>query len=173
MIKPDFDTEIEKYLTNKTTIEMVNINDIPNISGIYIVECPENFKIEFTDKPITIKEKVIKGKLRNIIYPVEELYEKYENGNKRILNIGKTNCKEGLQRRLQLYLEYGQGKDVAHRGGRSIWQIINNQKLNLYWYPTENARKLEKYLIQLHSQKYPAPLGKDKHFGYPLANRQG
>ena len=173
MINIDFDTEIEKYLTNKSTIETVNISKIPNVSGIYIVECPENFEIKFTDNPITLKQKIIKGKLRNLIYSVEELYAKYENGNKRILNIGKTDSKEGLQKRIKLYLEYGQGKDVAHRGGRSVWQIVNNQKLNLYWYPTEKARELEKYLIQLHAKKYPAPTGQDIHFGYPLANRTG
>jgi hypothetical protein len=41
--------------------------------------------------------------------------------------------KTTLRKRLSLYMRYGQGKGVAHEGGRNIWQIENNQNLVLCW----------------------------------------
>jgi hypothetical protein len=70
-----------------------------------------------------------------------------------VLYIGKAGGpgkKATLRSRLSKYMQYGQGKRVAKRGGRYIWQLDQSGSLIVCWKPTPNAdpRAAEKGLIQ-------------------------
>lgn len=61
------------------------------------------------------------------------------------LNIGKADV---LRRRLGEYRDYGNGKPIAHRGGRFIWQLADATGLLVCWsVTTENPRVVERGLI--------------------------
>ncbi|NDI99296.1 hypothetical protein GWA97_09440 [Flavobacterium sp. LaA7.5] len=65
-----------------------------------------------------------------------------------------------LRERLKLYFNFGQGKSVAHKGGRYIWQIQNNLGLMVSWIELPNKiadpRLLEKGLISTFVEFYGA-----------------
>ena len=61
------------------------------------------------------------------------------------LNIGKADV---LRRRLGEYRDYGNGKAVAHRGGRYIWQLADAGELLICWsVTTDDPRVVERGLI--------------------------
>lgn len=69
-----------------------------------------------------------------------------------IVYIGKaggTGNSATLNRRLRMYLRFGQGAPVGHYGGRLIWQIKNSGDLLICWKTqiTEEPRSVEAGLI--------------------------
>ena len=169
----DFDIEIKKYLTNGAKLnENYNLENVPVADGIYIVECPDGVVPEFMDETISIK--IYKGKSTEK-YTAEELQIKYDNGNKRILYIGKGAGEKGIQSRISKLLNRGFKNKEQHQGGKELWQIKNIRDMNLYWCPVENARETEHELLILHLKKYPFFNKKNKikkSFSYPLANSE-
>ncbi|KGO86031.1 hypothetical protein Q765_13295 [Flavobacterium rivuli WB 3.3-2 = DSM 21788] len=73
-----------------------------------------------------------------------------------------------LRKRLKTYINFGQSKAVAHKGGRYIWQIANNQNLIICWKvlpdKISDPSKVESDLIK----KFKA-----LHNQYPFANLKG
>ena len=64
-------------------------------------------------------------------------------------------------------MKFGQGKPVAHHGGRYIWQIKDSEELVVCWKSLENGknpRQLEAEMIHEFKKKY----GK-----LPFANLKG
>lgn len=72
--------------------------------------------------------------------------------NTDVIYIGKAT---ELQKRLNQYFCFGNGKNVGHYGGRHIWQLENSKNLIVCWKVTEdNPRDEEKKLIQLFFKQY-------------------
>lgn len=141
-----------EYKKHKTTVKelLKKLNELPDTCGIYIIEASTNQKIEFL--PTTTAPETYKGK--NLLYDIDILQEKYNSGDKEILYIGKTTCRQGLRNRLGSYIKYGYGQEVAHRGGRAIWQIKNSGDLTVYYYECEDANGLEQKLLKEYKNKY-------------------
>ena len=93
-----------------------------------------------------------------------DLSERFNLSDRKILYIGKGERKnnKGYQRFID-YLEYGTGLPKAHDGGRSIWQIKNNHKLNIFFISCKNASFYEYQLIEQYK--------KENNGNTPLANR--
>ena len=85
-----------------------------------------------------------KGKDPNV--SISELQNNWVN-NTPILYIGKATS---LQSRLKQYMNFGQGKNVGHYGGRLIWQLKDSQNFIVCWKPltNEEPRKYEENLIK-------------------------
>lgn len=69
---------------------------------------------------------------------------------------------EALRRRLEEYSRFGAGEDIAHRGGRLIWQLADSADLLVAWRQVtwaQTARAYEKRLLArfeaLHDGRRP------------------
>ncbi len=148
-----------------------NYDIIPKESGIYLVECPKNFKVVFSDYP-TRKIKI------NKYYYAAELNDKYNRTlNNKILNIAKADMRikgGALNRRIKELIRFGYGEANNHRGGKAIWQIRNNEQLVVCWETLDEinrkwdkifdtAKDAENALINYFYNKYNE---------YPLANME-
>ena len=71
-----------------------------------------------------------------------------------VVYIGKT--KDTLQKRIKTYMQFGQREDVAHYGGRFIWQLRHSAELEVCWMPLngEDSREVEKRLIHEFKKEY-------------------
>ncbi len=111
----NFNDEIKKYLKNGKRINELlnNYSNLPKSSGIYIVTTEEDENVEFLDTTTAINE----YKERNLLYDKAKLAEKHSKGNKKVLYIGKAECKKGgLQKRIKQLLDFALGKNKIHRG---------------------------------------------------------
>lgn len=96
-------------------------------------------------------------------YPVAELEKEWVEGTS-IMYIGKTD--NSLRKRLRAYLSFGRGNDVAHRGGRSIWQLPESGELMIVWKAineNESARELESSMLSMFKLEHD--------FRLPFANK--
>lgn len=164
-----FKSEISKYKQNKTLIKNVDYTKISKNSGIYIVELINGKNIEIANTTTAITEYVKNGKMKNLVYSKSKLMNKLSLCDKEFLYVGKAEAKDGgLNTRISQLIGYAYGKCNNHRGGRALWQIKDWQNiLNIYWCEVENAEKIEKHLLQLHSVEHP---NKIKGLSYPFAN---
>ena len=76
-----------------------------------------------------------------------------------VIYIGKAGGKDEkttLRTRLKKYIEFGQGKNVSHHGGRYVWQLANAQDLVVCWKRLydEEPRGVEKSLIAVFEGVY-------------------
>lgn len=151
------------------TIEELRKNNYEQVKNtnsnlVYFVETPKNFKVEFTNKTTAHKLKQAgNSKGKNALYELADLLNRYNQSDKKILYIGKGERKnnDGYKRLIQ-YLEYGKGVSKPHDGGRSIWQIKNNNQLNVFFIPCQNATFYENELIEQYK--------KENHGCKPMAN---
>lgn len=69
---------------------------------------------------------------------------------------GGNNSKATLQSRLKQYLNFGQGKNVGHWGGRLIWQLECSSELIVCWKPLveDDPRNVERGLIKQFVSKF-------------------
>jgi len=78
-----------------------------------------------------------------------ELTSSWVNGTV-VLYIGQTG--HSLRKRISLYVRFGQGKPVGHRGGRYIWQLQEHEDLVLCWRPchieSDDPSKIEKDMLR-------------------------
>ena len=137
------------------------IQEIPVTSGVYWVIMPDSFVMEYmkeTDGPVY-------GKRGNkMAYDLAKLqkkgehYKKPEHGGN-ILYIGKAT---NLRNRLKQYYEFGYNEErhYVHEGGRAIWQLRNNKKLQVAYKECSEAEKEETELIDKYMLEYGAlPFG--------------
>ena len=63
---------------------------------------------------------------------------------------------EAIERRLRQYMQFGQGKQVGHWGGRYIWQLDDSDELLVCWKVTESSipREVEKELVRAFEKRY-------------------
>ena len=148
-----------------------NYDIISKESGIYLVECPENFKAVFSDYP----ERELK--IKKYFYAAD-LTDKYNRTlNNKILYIGKADIRKNghaLNERIEELIRYGYGEVPNHKGGKVIWQIQNNEQLLVCWETLDEinrkwnkafdtAKSAERALIDYFYNKYNE---------YPLANME-
>ena len=93
-----------------------------------------------------------------------------------ILYVGASN---DLQRRINELIDFGNGKDVAHHGGRYLWQIEGADYLQVCWKVVQNEKQEETKMLEAFKRLYqdkPA-LCKSKKLGprhtHPATGRWG
>jgi len=82
-----------------------------------------------------------------------ELSDNWVN-NANVVYIGMTT--KTLHKRLSDYLDFGQGEDVGHWGGRYIWQLRDHEELLVCWkeMPKGSPKDYERELILDFKKKY-------------------
>jgi hypothetical protein len=133
---------------------------IDSVKGIYLVLYLHNKPPEFL---IVGSGPKLYKKKKNPNAPIEELKLNWVE-NTIVINIGKAGGKNDkvietkatLRSRLKPYMKFGNGKDVAHYGGRYIWQLKNSNDLVICWkkLPEGEPRAEEKKLIAHFKLKY-------------------
>ncbi len=126
---------------------------LPNEPGVYVIYR------ESCNQPDFLPASVggwFKGKDPTV--PVEVLKENWVDGAQ-VLYFGKAGggkTRRTLRSRIKEYLQFGQGKPVAHRGGRYIWQLRGFEKLLVgsKVLPDDDPRTVEKELINAFKMAY-------------------
>jgi len=125
---------------------------ISNIKGIYCV-----LNLDGNPEFLNVGSGgYFKGKDPNV--PINKLKENWVD-NTIVVYIGKAG-KEGsevtLQSRMRQYFGFGKGGNVAHWGGRLIWQLKNSKDLVVCWKELKNddPRTVEAELIQQFVSKF-------------------
>lgn len=113
-------------------------NIIPEKPGVYVVLGNFTEMPEFLEKSTGPEVYIKKGKTIKLNYPVKDLKRKWVEDTW-IMYIGKTDAK--LCGRISDYVEFGRGKNVAHRGGRAIWQLPESDDLLIGWKIIEGTGK--------------------------------
>lgn len=146
----------------KTVAELrENINVVPELTGVYVLLRPND------DEPVFLENGTggfFKKKNPNVALP--KLSAKWVKDTS-IVYIGKADIspktgERGLRTRLREYLDFGQGLNIGHWGGRYVWQLKDSAKLIVCWKRVDgNAEQVERQMIMAFQAEY----GK-----YPFAN---
>jgi hypothetical protein len=130
--------------------------EIPAERGVYIV-------IRDTLLPPKFMEQSVGGRFRQMdpTVPVDVLSEHWVGGTF-VLFIGRARgpgVRALLQQRVKRYIRFGQGRVVAHYGGRFIWQLKDHRVLLLAWMPTpdEDPSVVEERLLSAFVERYGKP----------------
>lgn len=128
---------------------------IPMEKGVYMVVRNNQNKPSFLAEG---SGGYFKGKEPNV--PIDKLERKWID-NTCVIYIGQTGGGEShstLRERLELYLEFGNGEAVAHRGGRYIWQLSDHENLLFCWKTLSNKdpKVYEWNLMDFFEKKYGA-----------------
>lgn len=124
------------------------IGDVPENGGVYLVIREIGGRPNFFDKNPG-------GHFKKKCPTVDQdrLNKEWVNGA-HVIYIGKG---DNLQERIRMFLRFGEGKPVAHWGGRLIWQIEHSEEFMIAWKeakPSENPKHLESHVLELFSQYY-------------------
>ena len=95
------------------------LKEVPDAPGVYMVCCEPDIRPQFRIVSVGGRYQDRDPKV-----PVGELERNWVQGAV-VLNIGKAGGASSnitLRERIRLYLAFGAGRRVAHRGGRYIWQ---------------------------------------------------
>lgn len=118
---------------------------IPKQNGVYLILNLEK-EIKFLEKGTG---GYFKGKDPNV--ELDVLQKKWVDDTN-VVYIGKAT---DLQKRLNQYFRFGNGKNVGHYGGRYIWQLENSKNLMVCWKALEEeSREAEKELSNLFMSKF-------------------
>jgi hypothetical protein len=76
-----------------------------------------------------------------------------------VLYVGKAGggkLKVHLKKRISLLIQFGSGANVAHWGGRYLWQLADAEDLILCWKPTpiSDPRSVEKAMVSAFEASY-------------------
>jgi hypothetical protein len=133
---------------------------VDNVKGIYLVLYLHSNPPEFL--AVGSGPKLYKNKIDPNV-SIEKLKLNWVE-NVIVINIGKAGGKNNngietnatLKSRLRQYVKFGNGKDVAHYGGRYIWQLKGSDGLVICWkkIPGGEPRAEEKKLIADFRLKY-------------------
>ena len=137
--------EIQSLMNNKC-------QNVPSEKGIYFV-------LKYVVPPEFLSTSVgghFKGKDPTV--DLQKLKSKWVD-NTLVVYIGQAggrDSKETLFDRLKTYMSFGNGNPVGHWGGRYIWQLKNNRKLNICWKPVtdDDPERVEKELIKKFENHY-------------------
>ena len=124
---------------------------IPKEMGVYMILNTEH-DVKFINPGVG---GFFKGKDPNV--DIQSLKEKYVESL--VVYIGKaggSSSKATLFSRLGQYLRFGLTKNVAHYGGRYIWQIKNHNNLVVSWkvLNVEEPIIVEKELLSFFKEEY-------------------
>lgn len=122
-------------------------DEVPKEPGVYLILRESN------ETPVFLKQSIgghFKGKDPTVC--IERLESEWVDETV-VLYIGKG---DKLKRRLRQYMQFGQGKPKAHKGGRLIWQLADSNALLVCWKstPKQKPRDVEKQLIQKFKAAY-------------------
>ena len=106
--------------------------EIPNLAGIYCV-------VRESLDPPRFQPKSTAARFRDTdpTIPVEALEKLWVPGAQ-VLYFGRARgpgVRSLLKQRVKRYLRFGQGRYVAHWGGRAIWQLRDHSTLRVAWKP--------------------------------------
>ena len=160
-LKEEFDS---LNLDKMTTVENLKASCgfIPALPGVYVVLGNYSDIPEFLEKGTGPEFHVKSGVAQAMNYPVEELERKWVDDTW-IVYIGKTDS--SLRKRISDYIKFGVGMDVAHRGGRAIWQLPDSDKLIIGWKVIEGPGKAAQAEAELLNE-----FKKRHHNQLPFAN---
>jgi hypothetical protein len=104
--------------------------DVPVERGVYVV-------VRDTDLPPEFMTRSVGGwyRQKDPSVPVDELAASWVEGAQ-VLYLGRARgpgVRSLLQQRVKRYIRFGQGKAIAHWGGRFIWQLRDHVALELAW----------------------------------------
>lgn len=151
----------EGWCTVKSMMDGINKGCIPENGGVYMILRSDFSSPEFTIWEYGIcyeKKDKETGEIKphKLMYSIGDLENSWIPGTA-ILYIGKG---DNLKRRINEYIRYYKKlmecqykkikvNNVSHRGGRSIWQIKDAEKLIVAWMSTPGAEPvdMEKQLI--------------------------
>ena len=129
------------------------LHDVPDEIGIYLI-------VRESEEPpvFLVKSPAGNFKGRDPSLPVEKLCQNWVEGTP-VLYIGKAGDHRQnatLRKRIDKYLKFGEGRPVAHWGGRLIWQVSDSERFLVCWKETPNQypREAEKSLILQFKRKY-------------------
>ena len=145
-------------LTKVATLKQ-SCSVLPKSPGVYVVLGNYPKMPEFLEKGTGPEYHNNKGTRQPMNYSVSELERKWVDDTW-IVYIGKTD--NTLYKRISDYIKFGKGKDVAHRGGRAIWQLPDSENLLIGWKIIEapiTAEQIEKEWLREfknnHNGKFP------------------
>ena len=106
--------------------------DVPVERGVYAI-------VRDTDLPPEFMEKSVGGwyRQKDPSVPVEELKASWVDGAQ-VIYIGRARgpgVRNLLQQRVKRLVRFGQGKAIAHLGGRYVWQLRDHVALRVAWRP--------------------------------------
>jgi hypothetical protein len=134
-------------------LRRTQLQDVPNEMGIYLI-------LRNIEDPPVFLEKSPGGhfKGRDPTLPIKKLRQNWVEGTP-VLYIGKAGAHRQnttLRKRVDKYLKFGEGRPVAHWGGRLIWQVANSERFLVCWKetPHQHPREAEKTLIAQFKRKY-------------------
>jgi hypothetical protein len=146
--------DLRRFLEWKQVAELYHARckDLPTYPGVYVVLRPR------LKRPVFIERSSagwFKG--RNPSYPAEVVKREWVRGA-RIMYVGMTACKGGLQERIRNLVDFGYGKAVGHRGGRMLWHLPDWEKLEVSWRrcPASGADAMETAMIAAFRQMHRA-----------------
>lgn len=127
--------------------------EIPAERGVYIV-------VRDTLLPPKFLEASVGGRFRQMdpSVPMDVLNAHWVDGAM-VLYVGRARgpgVRALLQQRVKRYIRFGQGRVVAHYGGRFIWQLKDHRALLLAWMPTpdEDPSAVEQRLLSSFMQRF-------------------
>lgn len=125
---------------------------LPAQQGVYVI-------VRDKQTPPTFLQISVGGffKGKNPTVPVDVLQSKWVTGTP-VVYIGKAGgdvSRATLKSRLWQYMQFGQGKDIGHWGGRYIWQLDDNKDLTVWWKATDrDAETVECELLNEFIRDY-------------------
>jgi hypothetical protein len=101
--------------------------EVPPRCGVYVV-------IRDTTTPPTFLQTSSAGRFKDLdpSYSDSVVKAAWVPGA-RIVYIGKASGARGLKQRIRQLIDFGFGKPVGHRGGRSLWHLSDYPTLRLQW----------------------------------------
>ncbi len=126
---------------------LVDSSPLPAMKGVYLILHPDKKTPSFL--PVGTGGH-FKGNNPNV--SIQELENNWVDQTI-VVYIGKAGSNSGkatLKSRLRQYFGFGQGKNIAHWGGRLIWQLAKSNNLVVCWktLPNEDPRTFEGKLIK-------------------------
>lgn len=120
----DRDGLTERSWEGFVPLVMLKGSDVPDAPGVYVVLREDDNPPEFLPQMPHIDPEQVKS------YPVPELQTRWVKGA-HVLYIGKAGT--SLRKRLRQYSQFGNGTGLNHKGGKSIWQLADADRLTVAW----------------------------------------
>lgn len=144
--------EFGDFEGGKTIEELsVSLTDVPSSPGVYVV-LRNGIEKSFLERSTG---GIFKNKKPSVL--IDTLEKKWVD-EVELIYIGETGS---LRKRLTDLISFGSGIDeIAHYGGRYIWQLKNSNRLRIYWQVTEPNEHIDKKFDMINKfkaiyDKYP------------------